>query len=510
MRSRNLQIACSLLCLLLLTGCVRFPRVVHLSDQSIKDNAEELTAVVTPEDLALLEALTELKSADFSGSSCYEEIRAWAAAHPGVTVRYTVELPDGQTVDSGVGQLDLSGMSSVQQEQTAELLPYLPQLEYIRFGRETPTDPALLQAFRSQRPELRMDYTVSALGRSLACDTRVLDLTGLEHGDVRGLIHVLPWLPALRLVELGSEESSPELGWKDLEALIGTRPDVSFRYAFRLYDREFSTQDETMDFSHVKMQDQGEAVREVLPCMQKLQTLDMDSCGVDNEIMAEIRDQYPEVNVVWRVWFGDLFSCRTDAVKILASLAGTGGALTPENTQALKYCTKIKYLDVGHNPLLTDISFLSYMPDLEVAILAMDYWTDASPIADCPHLEFLEIQTTKVTDLTPLKDLKELRHLNIGYNFDLTDMSPIMDLDLERLWIGAVTPIPEEQVEEYQRRHPDCEVNLIGTDPHYMWRWIGIDKEGAPIRHPRYDLLVDQFGYDRGEYSFEWIENRGW
>lgn len=85
-----------------------------------------------------------------------------------------------------------------------------------------------------------------------------------------------------------------------------------------------------------------------------------------------------------------------------------------------------------------------------------------------------------------------------------------MDLDLERLWIGAVTPIPEEQVEEYQRRHPDCEVNLIGTDPHYMWRWIGIDKEGAPIRHPRYDLLVDQFGYDRGEYSFEWIENRGW
>ena len=321
---------------------------------------------------------------------------------------------------------------------------------------------------------------------------------------------MLPYLPNLHSVDLGSEETSPDLQWDDIASLVKLRDDVDFAYGFRLYDRDFTTLDETMSFSHIKMNDEGEAVWQVLPCMQKLTYLDMDSCGIENETMAAIRDQYPDVTVVWRVWFGDCYSARTDAVKILASNPGVGGSLKPGTYEDLKYFTKLKYIDVGHQPLLDDISFVTYMPDLEVAILAMGCWEDCTPLASCPHLEYLEIQTTNVKDISPLAGLTELRHLNLGHLFELTDISPIYGLDLERLWIGTMTPIPEEQVEEYRQLHPDCVVNTEGYDPHYMWRWIGIDREGEQIRDPRYDLLVDQFGYDSGEYSFEWVEDRGW
>ena len=58
--------------------------------------------------------------------------------------------------------------------------------------------------------------------------------------------------------------------------------------------------------------------------------------------------------------------------RILASTRAKGGAVTDAEAQVLKYCTKVKYLDLGHNEVLTDISFAAYMPELEVAIFAIN------------------------------------------------------------------------------------------------------------------------------------------
>ncbi len=509
MRSQKIRLFALLFGILLLGGCGTSTPMDPSGAES-PAATEELTMIVQPEDLAQLDALPQLKKVDFSGSDCYDEILAWAEAHPQVETRYTVLLPNGNMVDNRQESMDLSALPPEQQAQIPPLLKYLPELKSIKLSGDTVISTELLQQFLDVRPDIRYAYTLSLLTGTVDADTRVLSFIGRDGEDAKALAAVLPYLPALRQVTLGSEEASPELDWEDIAMLQKLRPDVEFPYTFTLYDRSFSTLDETMNFSHFPMSDGGEAVWQVLPCMQKLTYLDMDSCGIDNETMAAIRDQYPDTTVVWRVWFGDYYSARTDAIKILASNPGVGGSLMPGTYENLQYFTKLKYLDVGHQPMLDDISFVSYMPDLEVAILAMGCWSDATPLADCPHLEFLEIQTTNVTDLSPLAGLKELRHLNIGHLFDLTDISPIYDLDLERLWIGTMTPIPEEQVEEYQRRHPDCVVNTEGYDPHYMWRWIDADDEGNPIRDPRYDLLVEQFGYDREEYSFEWVETRGW
>ena len=118
------------------------------------------------------------------------------------------------------------------------------------------------------------------------------------------------------------------------------------------------------------------------------------------KIMEQIRDALPGVKVVWRIWFGQSYSVRTDVEKILASKPSAGGLLWDSDVQVLKYCTDVKYIDLGHNERITDISFAAYMPKLEVAIFAMNDIADISALANCPELEYLEIQTNFQTIFT--------------------------------------------------------------------------------------------------------------
>ena len=81
----------------------------------------------------------------------------------------------------------------------------------------------------------------------------------------------------------------------------------------------------------------------------------------------------------------------------------------------LKYCTKLKQLDLGHNLELHDWSFLEYMPDLEVLIITASGWENLEMISNCTKLEYLEaIPMSHVyVDLKPLEKLTNLEHLNI-------------------------------------------------------------------------------------------------
>ncbi|MBR4551100.1 MAG: hypothetical protein IKO13_02285, partial [Oscillospiraceae bacterium] len=78
-----------LLCLLL-CGCAK---KIGLSGAEIKDSDQSIAAVVTPEDLALLDGMENLVSAGFSGSACYKEILKWSEVHPREDVRYTLPFP---------------------------------------------------------------------------------------------------------------------------------------------------------------------------------------------------------------------------------------------------------------------------------------------------------------------------------------------------------------------------------------------------------------------------------
>ena len=365
----------------------------------------------------------------------------------------------------------------------------------------------------SPTPEPTPDPFLSFPDGSLhARDEESLDLSLLTHEDASAVAALLREMPALKTVDLGADnartaqeaeeggEADPDaperLEWADIRLLMDAAPQAEFTYRFRFYGKDFSLQDEAMDLNHRTMDDEGAAVREILPCMKHCVYLDMDFCGVSNEAMAAIRDDFPQIDVVWRIWFGrdDKLSVRTDVERILAS---DGGMHIEENYSGLQYCTKVRYLDMGHMPLMEDWSFLGCMPDLEVAILAVGGWNDLSCLANCTHLEYLEMcsRTTRdPLDLSFLANLKELKHLNICCDYDVTGYEALEELtQLERLWIGAFTNIPQDYLEHLQQALPNTVINLDSlSGVGEKWRYRDMS---AGTYDPRYILLCEQFDY---------------
>ncbi|MDO4536861.1 MAG: hypothetical protein Q4B54_01785 [Coriobacteriales bacterium] len=332
--------------------------------------------------------------------------------------------------------------------------------------------------------------TIAVGDKSIAIDATQVDATNFSAEQIAQLQDVLPRLSKLSSVNFGSEDGMAKLS--AVSQFHKVAPQLALSYSFNLFGQMIDFNATELDFRGIQMDDQGAQVRCALEAMPNVARLDMDSCGVDDEHMAAIRDDFPQVEVIWRVWFGTNYTVRTDATKILASAPGLGGMLSPENTEGLKYCTKMKYLDIGHNDTLQDISFVSYMPDLEVFICMWGNITDISPLASCSHLEFLEIFTNDITDLTPLANLHELRHLNASNNPHLSDITPVYNLTgLERFWCGQYHSVPQEQFDEFRRRVPNCATNFTCYDPHEDWRW-GTE---------RYALLQEQLGYLEGDYQ---------
>ncbi len=510
---------CTLLCSLPLCGCAER---VELSEKTVRSSIRTLTAVVTPEDLEKLDGFEQLVSADFSGSECLAELTAWGQNHPLIELRYTVPLPDGRVIENSAEELDLSGMREEDAEEVLEKLAYLPRLRRVDLGSEAGgLSPQTAVRFLDLYPDLDFQYTCTLLGKESHLDETELDLSETAPGEIQKAVDTIACLRKLRTVELGDDSRKDAPSWKLIRKLREAAPDAVIRYRFDLYGTTHTLEDTKLDLSYTHVTDNGDLVLNAAHCMRRLRTLDMDSCGLSNERLAEIRDELPDTEVIWRVFFGGIYTLRTDAIKVLASSPTYGGVMYQKDLDILKYCTKLKYVDVGHNETITDLSVVRYWPDLEVLIIAMNPLGDLTPLADCENLEYLELFYSRTDDLSPLAGLKNLKHLNVGHCPQLKDISPIYDLDLERFYLGLYIscPVPPEQVEHYRELHPDCEVNdtswessedgwrrgacLTGEDLEwYQQQWYY--REEWKNYAPRYALLREQFGYDSLDYAVNW------
>ena len=441
-----------------------------------------------------------------------------ASPDPKPTPTPTVELPGGAQAAVDTLSLDLTGVPAGETEAALALLEQFPDLRELKLGGEGLFTLEQVERLQSEHPEWLLRYTLELAGTETELGAERVDLSALRASEVERVLPRLCLMPRLRLVELGSERAEgPD--WDQIRQLEEAAANADLRYRFTLGGRTFDLADTELDLNHIPMTDEGEQVRRVIACMPNLNYLCMDSCGVSNEAMAAIRDDYPWVEVVWRIWFGDCYSVRTNVEKILASIPGIGGNLKSEELdRTLIYCTKVKYLDLGHNMTIRDVEFLRAMPDLEVLILAMNRLGDLSPLADCHKLEYLELFLSDISDLSPLSGLTELRHLNIGMCHSLEDLTPLYGLELERLYVGQDTAIPRSQIEEYESLHPDCEVDKIAIDTSIgAWRYTNKYDEDPeymaqeyyePGMAPRFALLRKQFGYhgEKSEYSFTWLD----
>ena len=355
-------------------------------------------------------------------------------------------------------------------------------------------------------------------GSAHQADETRLDLQGLTHKDVPETAELLKQMPELEYVDLGTDgawteteraelnaetaaaerpaEATRDLTWQDLLLLQKAAPRADLDYRFVFYGRYLSTLSEEMDLNHSVMSDEGAAVREILPLMKYCKRLDMDSCGVSSEAMAKIRDDYPEMEVIWRIWFAyNQFTMRTDSERLWC--ANFYPYMWDEYTQELKYLTHLKYLDLGHNLQLHDWSFLRYMPDLEVLILTSSSWESLDMLENCTKLEFLEIipYAHLDLDLQPLEKMTNLEHLNITAMGKTENWEVLLNMKkLKRLWIGEETGyyLPEGAEKQIREALPDTEIMFRGGGAATgSWR---INPDGTVPE--RYALLREQFDYD--------------
>ncbi len=156
------------------------------------------------------------------------------------------------------------------------------------------------------------------------------------------LLALLPLLGRIEQIDL----NGASLSWEDIGRLAEACPEAVLDYSFELYGKTVNLKDTELDFSYMALSDQGAALRQALPYMKNCSFVNMDSCGISNGDMAALQAEFPDTKIVWRVFFGSTYTLRTDAEKVLASV---GGTLYNEDLEVLKYCTELKYVDLGHN-----------------------------------------------------------------------------------------------------------------------------------------------------------------
>ena len=408
----------------------------------------------------------------------------------------------GMQVKPDILRLDLREREFVL-ETVLDAAPQLTEVCQVDLGA-TDLSWEQVTSIRNAYPDAILYYSVEILGQPLNSDATEADLSAMTMDQAPEILERLSLLPKLETINFISEEGVCAVALEDIPVLDTFRqalPDVKFTVSFELFGQTVSSEDEEIVYYRVPIGNEGvDTIRRVLPYLTSCQRFVMDGCEVDNEVMAQLREDFPQPKVVWRVWFegpnyqSELwlrrYSFLTDTEVIWTI------AVSDENAHVLKYCIDTKYVDFGHDHMITNVDFLASMPNLEVAILALTNVSDISGLAHCPKLEYLEIFTSKVSDLSPLANCTELKHLNIAKLPGVQDLSPLFGLKkLERLRVLNYLYLPFDQLEEFKKHVPTCQVlDKDWDETDGGWRY---DANGQV---PRYKLLREQIQYGNGRY----------
>ena len=410
----------------------------------------------------------------------------------------TVTMPDGVEIEMSSEYLDLSCYSDSEIDAIIPLFDEFDRISEVNLGSDSNLSAESYVKIAEALPDAHLQYSFSFMGSTLSLNEEALDIRGISESEVAVLEKLLPYMDKLSTVEVGSEEESP-ISWESFARLTAANRNPAYSYDFTVYGERFNTSDEEIDLRKIPIDDECAALRQVLPCMTKCTYVDLDNCmergDYTNEVMAQLRDDFPEMEIVWRVYFSYNYSVRTDVETILCSATdpyGDWGLKGEDSTKPLTYCTKVKYLDIGHNNKMTSIEFTRYMPDLEVLIIYHSNVTDLSPLANCKHLRYFEMGMCPVESLEPLSGLTELTDLQMGQCYKLTDLSPLYELNLNRLWLGDTPNIPQEQIDKYRKLHPDSIVSTDDSSVDGSWRY----RELSPnVYWPQYAEIREIFNY---------------
>ena len=500
MSRKYIRLFCAAVLCLTLLGCGKKKAVIDPTEiitlpppteteapTNPKEDIETLTVVLSAGEIYTLNQYPNLKSVDLSGSTCYATILEYIQEHPKVDVTYTVDL-GGTSVSSKAKSVVLEP-GSFSYDILLENLQYLPNLATVSLPSVNLT-PEQIDGILAAYPALTLEYSVSLFGQNVALSTTELDLTGMGDDQVEEACEKLGMLTSLTDVSLSSG-----LSMESVARLQDAAPNVTFHYSFTLFGKSVSTTDEEIIYKNQTIGNDGEAnLRRALAILDNCTRVVLDNCGFDYEVLAKVREDFREgPKVVWRVYFGvdKRYNLLTDEDTLRAVYNVTDDTCGP-----MKYCEGVKYMDIGHNEYLTDLSFVSGMPDLEVMIASGSAVAELVGFENCKKLVWLELASClKLKNIDSLAGCESLQYLNICYT-KVTSYEALDGLPLQRFVCLSPKASAKEQ-KTFQEIHDGCRTVFYGySNPWTPWRY---DDNGKTFNAYYKDVVRKAFNYDELE-----------
>ena len=431
----------------------------------------------------------------------YDMLAVAEAALPECDVQYSVNLGHAGHVrdhKSETVHLEFQDFAEEAYDFDALMtnLVYLPQLkqltlENVAYSLEQ------VQSLKEAYPEVEILATVEVYGQAYDMEVAELDLSAMTGQDAVALsvVEQLKKLPNLTRVNLNPENGISALSLEDVKMLMEAVPNVTFDYTFDFYGTKLSTADEEVHIKNTKIGDEGEQnIRNALDLLKNCKRFVLENCGVSNETMAKLRDDYRDrTKIVWRISYGK-GTTMTDAEVIRAVYD-----LVDDNCHNLIYCEDAKYMDIGHNEWLDGCEFVSGMKSLEYVIISGAPIKSLEPFRNCKNLKMLEAAFCEyITDVSPLAECTNLQMLNIS-NTHVTDLSPLDKLPLTHLTVrtnpSGKCRLSQEEQDRVTQQHPDCWISFAGAQPYGVgWRY-GED-EVTPLDHYKVVRIVFRLAQD--------------
>ncbi|MBR4905812.1 MAG: leucine-rich repeat domain-containing protein [Clostridia bacterium] len=441
-----------------------------LTDGVFRSDSEELTLPhATDEDVGLLDAFRNLRTVDASGSAAYEALSSFSESHPAVAVHYTLSVGN-RTIDETSEELIVPPDANA--EELTVTLRFFPNLKTVDL-RESGWNDTAVNAFLQAFPNMTVRRYLSVGTMRFDSETELLDLRALSGLSLDNIVELLYSFHNLRTLALPSDMDAD-----NASALVSAFPNVLIAGPVDAFGQTFDGGTEEIDLSKTKMTrtEDVEALIQRLPFLKEVVLCD---CGLTNEQMESLCNAHPDIKFVWTIVIGKR-KLRTDAVGF--STKNPSKYTNPKSSdaynesvkkavrlyegdiEALKYCTDLEALDLGHNYLTnSDLEVIAGLTKLKILILADNKITDISVLTTLKDLEYIELFMNKIPDLSPLTEMPSLIDVNVC-NTGVSDLTPLFELTgAKRLWY-AMNPFSREQAAAVKAALPDCVCNYSTRD----------------------------------------------
>ena len=320
--------------------------------------------------------------------------------------------------------------------------------------------------------------TINVYGTRIKENEKNIDLSNMKVDSK--IIDILNQFTNLENVKFSDQEFEKKLQLKMIEKY----PNTIFEWNVKILDKTIYSDITDLDLKNANIENIDD-FKDSLKLLQNLKYLNLSDCNLSNEQLAQLREDFPNIKIVWRIYFG-VWSMQTDQVSFSVLITNFPYTrLKSSDLEILKYTTDLQALDLGHQAITDVTPIVNYAPNLRILILADNRITDITPLSKLKHLHYLELFINRITDLSPLVECKELVDLNLANVFTLSDASPLLNNDfpvLERLWINN-TGISYSDYLKLKEKYPNATIINYGNgSTNSGWR-----------THDRYYAMINMY-----------------